>query len=82
MQFTRRYTLVTIDSLFMAVLPLEKVTFDGIVGFTAAYPLSKDWILSVEPTAYISLRNKFRSPQGSSIQTAASGVQVGLSYQF
>jgi hypothetical protein len=60
----------------------KKVNFDGIVGFTAAYPLSKSWTLSVEPTTYISLKNKFRSPKGSSIQTASSGVQIGLSYQF
>jgi hypothetical protein len=60
----------------------KKVNFDGIIGLTAAYPLSKSWTLSVEPTAYISLKNKFRSPKGSSIQTASSGVQLGLSYQF
>ncbi|MGB0985421.1 MAG: hypothetical protein ACPG19_15325 [Saprospiraceae bacterium] len=60
----------------------KKVNFDGIVGLTAAYSINKDWTLSVEPTAYISLKNKFRSPKGSSIQTAASGVQLGLSYQF
>lgn len=60
----------------------KKLNFDGIVGLTAAYALTKSWTLSVEPTSYISLKNKFRSTKGSSIQTASSGVQLGLSYQF